>query len=81
MKILILISLTKIEESSLIRLSAIDSLVRKMQKWLLDIIDAEIIFKGELILLTTIIYSICLTPSIVLNTIVWFNLGRFFERL
>ena len=77
LRIGISLSLTLINGCSLIRLSAIFSLVRKMQKRLLDILDAEIIFFGEVIWLTAIIYSICLMPSIVLKTITWFNLGRF----
>lgn len=57
----------------------LQSAIRKMKNRLLDFLDVGIIFLGEVILLTAIIYSIWMITSIVLNTIGWYNLGRFFQ--
>lgn len=62
----------------MIKLSVTDfSIKNKLQKRLLDTLDAVIILTEEINLFTVIMYSIGLIHLIVLNTISRFNLGMF----
>jgi len=49
--------------------------LRKTQNLLLDMCDAEIMLVASVILLSAIIYWICLIPSIEFITIAWFIFG------
>jgi len=52
-----------------------------MQNLLIDICDAEIMLDASVIVLSAMIYCICLVPFIEIMTIAWFILNAGMVRL